>query len=67
MMFTSQNVWEQVGIVSSGIGCARPGLPGIYTRVAAYQAWINATISSANQMKIVSNILFISFFLFIIQ
>ena len=47
-MFNSQNVWEQVGITSNGEGCARAGLPGIYTRVAAYQSWINDTMNNAN-------------------
>ncbi|MFQ3612280.1 MAG: trypsin-like serine protease [Cyanobacteriota bacterium] len=34
----------QVGIVSSGLGCAAPGFPGLYTRVSAFSDFIESTL-----------------------
>lgn len=30
-----------VGIVSAGIGCAQPGIPGIYIRTGAFEQWLD--------------------------
>ena len=53
--------WILVGLTSSGIGCALPTNAGLYTRVAAFQDWINATMiatyshqASIYQLSIVS-------------
>lgn len=44
LMVKSNGRWVLVGIVSNGIRCAEPNLPGIYTRVSEYIDWIRETI-----------------------
>ncbi|MFF2020376.1 serine protease [Streptomyces sp. NPDC058171] len=38
--------WIQVGIVSWGQGCARPGYPGVYTEVSTFAAQIASAAST---------------------
>lgn len=33
-----------IGVVSTGVGCARKGLPGIYTRISRYAKWVESNV-----------------------
>ncbi|CAH0547452.1 unnamed protein product [Brassicogethes aeneus] len=40
MVCERAGTWQVVGVVSWGIGCGQPGVPGVYVKVAHYLDWI---------------------------
>ncbi|XP_074053863.1 putative serine protease 45 isoform X3 [Macrotis lagotis] len=52
-----EDTWVQAGIVSWGIGCGNPEIPGIYTRVSSFSTWIIKTINQKNSSFLASSCL----------
>ena len=41
--------WYLVGLTSFGSGCAKPGYPDVFVRVATYTKWIHQIIHESGQ------------------
>lgn len=42
----SHGTWKVAGLVSWGIGCGQPGVPGIYVNMAKYRVWMDNIVSN---------------------
>ena len=56
-LFVSNNQggYAQIGVVSFGDGCGGANVPGIYTRLANYRAWIDAQVSDVRYTQTIES------------
>ncbi|GAB6024238.1 hypothetical protein CHUAL_008933 [Chamberlinius hualienensis] len=46
LLVKSKGKWLQIGIISWGVGCARPNYYGVYTRLSEFQNWIKQLLQT---------------------
>lgn len=51
LVYNEGNNPVQIGVVSWGDGCGKPGYPGVYTETQAYLDWIEETIATVEAYK----------------
>ncbi|XP_019718970.1 transmembrane protease serine 9-like [Hippocampus comes] len=44
------STWVLSGLLSFGFDCANPEIPGVFTRVSRYQAWISSHTGNSNSL-----------------
>lgn len=50
----SDGSWVQAGIVSFGLGCAKPNRPGVYAKVSSFTNYIQSNVGGV-QLKSASS------------
>jgi len=48
MVCDVRGIWKVAGLVSWGVGCGQPGVPGVYTNMAYLKPWIDSIVLRFN-------------------